>query len=216
MLKRSVVILLISLSAGATEPMNRTIRADVWADNWFALYLGEALIKEDSVAYNTERSFNVESFSFEAELPAQINVVIKDFKENDTGLEYIGRPRQQMGDGGFIAQFFDARTDTLIGATGDAWRCIAIHRAPLNKSCERSADPGSECESEIQDAPLDWMRADFDDSDWPLATVHSAQAVRPHGGFDDVEWDSSAKLIWTGDLEVDNTILCRTRIEAIP
>ena len=100
----------MSMAGSAPGATHRTLRADVRADNWFALYVGAELIKEDSVAYYTERSFNSESFSFEADLPAQINVIIKDFKENDTGLEYIGSPRQQIGDGGFIARgYSDAR-----------------------------------------------------------------------------------------------------------
>jgi hypothetical protein len=207
-----VLALLISMGSSAPEPAARTLRADVWADNWFALYVGNELIKEDSVAYNTERSFNAESFSFDVKLPAQMNVIIKDFKENDTGLEYIGRARQQIGDGGFIAQFFDSLTDELIAVSSEGWRCLPIHRAPLNKSCSDSTTPDSDCEAEILTAPDDWMLADFDDSDWPMAVVHSERAVRPHGGYDIVFWEPSARLIWSGDLETDNTVLCRFRI----
>ena len=71
-----------------------SIRGDVWADNWFAFYLGETLVIEDSVPISTDRSFNAESFEFNADYPLQLNFVAKDFKENDTGLEYIGSPRQ--------------------------------------------------------------------------------------------------------------------------
>ncbi len=91
-----------------------TIRGDVWADNWFALYIGEDLILEDSVSITTERSFNAESFTFNVDLPAQLNFIFKDFKENDTGLEYIGANNQQMGDGGFIAQFYDSASNELL------------------------------------------------------------------------------------------------------
>jgi hypothetical protein len=200
------------MGSGAPEPADITIKADVWADNWFALYVGDELIKEDSVAYNTERSFNAESFSFEISPPAQINVIIKDFKENDTGLEYIGTGRQQMGDGGFSAQFFDSKTGELIAASSDQWRCLKIHRAPLNKSCSHSTTPDTDCKSAIRAEPEDWMNSDFDDSDWHMATVHSAQTVRPRGGYDEIFWDPAAKLIWTEDLVTDNTILCRFRI----
>ncbi|NCV02643.1 MAG: hypothetical protein EBV53_15865, partial [Proteobacteria bacterium] len=79
-------------------------RADVWADNWFALYSGTSLVGEDPVPITTERSFNAETFFFDAELPLTLNLVAKDFKENDTGLEYIGKPNQQVGDGGVILQ----------------------------------------------------------------------------------------------------------------
>jgi hypothetical protein len=196
-------------SAGAAEPEKRPIRADVWADNWFAFYLENDMINEDPVPYNTERSFNAESFVFETALPAQINVILKDFKENDSGLEYIGSRRQQMGDGGFIAQFSDASTGELIAVSNETWRCQAIHRAPLNRNCERAANPEQECESEILPEPEGWLNVDFDDRSWPNAIVHSRNAVRPHGGYDRIDWQPAAKLLWSEDLEVDNTVLCR-------
>ena len=203
-------LLAIVFTASAAEDADKsTINADVWADNWYALYLGADLIKTDSVPYNTERSFNTDSFAFEAARPAQLSLIIKDFKENDSGLEYIGTPRQQIGDGGFSAQFRDAETGELIAVSDNSWRCIAIHRAPLNKSCERATDAARDCESEITPEPDNWMSPDFDDSSWPNATVHSARDVRPHGGYDQVTWHPSTKLLWSTDLEIDNTVLCR-------
>jgi len=57
------------------------------------------------------------------------------------------------------------------------------------------------------------MRADFDDSSWPRAVEHSVAAVDPKDGYDRVEWDPTARLIWSEDLEVDNTLLCRATVE---
>ena len=82
--------------------------ADVWADNWFEMRINGTKVAEDSVPITTERSFNAESFVFDADRPFVIGLVAKDFKENDTGLEYIGTRRQQMGDGGIIAQIKNA------------------------------------------------------------------------------------------------------------
>jgi len=111
-----------------------TFKGEVWADNWFALYLGEELLIEDSVPITTERSFNAESFTFKADYPLVLNFVVKDFKENDTGLEYIGERNQQMGDGGFIAQFTDIGTGQVVAATDSGWKCTVIHEAPLDKA----------------------------------------------------------------------------------
>lgn len=189
------------------------VKADIWADNWFALYDGEELIFEDPVKYLTERSFNAESFEFDIKLPAQLSLIIKDYKEDDTGLEYLGTRRQQIGDGGFIAQFFDADT-RLLAVSDDGWRCIAIHRAPLNKSCERDEDPSTSCQSRSIDAPDGWREPEFDDTEWSNAIIHSAAAVRPHGGYTNVRWRAEARLIWTEDLEIDNTILCRLTLDS--
>lgn len=194
----------------AEESANvRDIDVDVWADNWFALYLEGELLAEDPVQYNTERSFNAESFSFSTELPAYFSLIIKDFKETDSGLEYIGRRGQQIGDGGFMAQFIDGNSGELLAVSNDAWRCIAVHQAPLNRSCVRSENPDATCESNITPEPDGWKFASFDDSGWPSAVIHSANAVRPHGGFDSIDWQPPAKLIWSADLEIDNTVLCR-------
>ena len=123
-------------SAGAVS-----VQADVWADNWFAFYLGTQLIIEDSTSIDTERSFNAESFTFRADYPMQLNFILKDFRENDTGLEYIGARNQQMGDGGFIAQFSDLPNGESIGFSTPAWKCLVIHEAPTDKSCESHANP---------------------------------------------------------------------------
>ena len=50
---------------------------DAWADNWFAAYLGETLLVEDSVPITTERSFNAETVTFKADYPLHLNFVLK-------------------------------------------------------------------------------------------------------------------------------------------
>ena len=191
----------------------RDIKVDVWADNWFAFYVGDQLIQEDSVSINTERSFNKETFTFTGELPLQVNMIVKDFKENDTGLEYIGTSRQQMGDGGFIVQMVDTQTGDVLAVSNNQWVCKVIHKAPLDKSCEKSSSPDEDCASEITAEPAGWQSASFDDSDWPAAVEYSEAAVSPKFGYDEVNWVSDAKLIWSGDLETDNTLLCRFTLQ---
>ena len=61
-----------------------SINGDVWADNWFALYVGDKLLIEDSVSITTERSFNAESFTFNADYPIVLNFVLKDFDTSPT------------------------------------------------------------------------------------------------------------------------------------
>lgn len=192
-----------------------SVRADVWADNWFEFSLGEQAIIEDSVSITTERSFNAESFSFNASYPLQLNFVLKDFKEDDTGLEYIGQRNQQMGDGGFIAQFFDNDSGELIATSQSNWKCLVIHEAPLDKSCEASSNPvvdTAPCGFDSLEEPPQWKSISFDDSNWENATEHSNAAVDPKGGYDALDWHADAKLIWSADLETHNTLLCRTTV----
>ena len=137
---------------------------------------------------------------------------MKDFKENDSGLEYIGQPNQQMGDGGLIIQVRERSSGALVAVTDATWKCMPIHRAPLNKDCEDSTDPLAECVSEILEEPAGWKAAGFDASAWPAAVVHSAQAVGPKDGYDEITWDPTASLIWGSDLETDNTLLCTVTV----
>ncbi|HEY9844471.1 MAG TPA: hypothetical protein V6D23_28630 [Candidatus Obscuribacterales bacterium] len=191
------------------------VKGDVWVDNWFALYLNDKPLIEDSVPITTERSFNAESFSFKADYPFVLAFVLKDYKADDTGLEYLHRPNQQMGDGGMIAQFKDSTSGRLIAVSDGQWRCMVVHRAPLDKNCEKESNPvagKAPCTFTTLPEPEGWKRLDFDDSAWAAATVHSKESVGPKEGYDGITWDSSAQFIWGPDLETDNTVLCRLKV----
>ena len=189
-----------------------TFTAEVWADNWFALYANGEMVGEDSVPITTERSFNAETITFEASYPLTIAVEAKDFKETDSGIEYIGAGNQQMGDGGLILQVTDDATGQVVAVTSGAWSTLVVHRAPLNTECEKDADPDTTCEFEIIDSPDGWTAAGFDDSAWGTATEWSEADVSPKDGYDEIDWDESARLIWGSDLEVDNTVLLRIAV----
>lgn len=206
----------LALLATTTCPLSaETLSADVWADNWFEMRIDGAQVAEDSVSITTERSFNAESFSFEAERPFVIGLVAKDFKENDTGLEYIGARNQQMGDGGVILQIMNEAGE-LMAVSNDGWQCLVIHSAPLDKSCEGSSNPVAgegACTFEASEEPDGWDVADFDASSWPQADVYSAREVGPKDGYDKITWADEAELIWGPDLEQSNTVLCRLTVE---
>lgn len=204
---------LLSLSASAVSA--ETFTADVWADNWFEMRINGEQVAEDSVPITTERSFNAESFSFEAERPFVVGLVAKDFRENDTGLEYIGTRRQQMGDGGAILQIMDA-AGTPVAVSNADWQCLVIHTAPLDKSCESEANPVAgegACGFEALDEPEGWDAAGFDASGWPQAHIYTEAEVSPRMGYDEIDWVDDAKLIWGPDLEQSNTVLCRLTVE---
>ena len=194
------------------DPASSTFSIEVWADNWMAVYVDGVLIGEDSVPITTERSFNSESFTFDASAPFTVAIEAKDFKESDSGIEYIGQPNQQMGDGGIIAQVTEVSTGEVVAGTDSDWKALVVHQAPLNKDCEKDPDPDATCEFLIIDTPPDWASPGFDDSGWTNATVWSANDVGPKDGYDEITWDPSAQLIWGTDLEVDNTVLLRTTV----
>lgn len=201
-----------SALAAQTETGSRSYLIEVWADNWMAVYVDGVLIGEDSVPITTERSFNAEKFTFDADIPFTVAIEAKDFKETESGIEYIGKRNQQMGDGGLIAQISDTQTGETVASTNGDWVTLVTQRAPLNKDCEKSSDPDAECLVEAIPAPQGWTDPDFDDSRWIPATVWTADDVGPKDGYDDISWGPEAELVWGSDLEQDNTILFRNTI----
>ena len=211
----------LASSETAIDPSTTTVKsvqssfvAEVWADNWFSLYINGKLIGQDSVPITTEKSFNSERITFTASYPFTIAMVTKDFKQNDTGLEYIGTDRQQMGDGGFVAQFTDTSTGKVVAFTNSSWRGLVIHQAPLNVSCEKSKTPDTECTPRISAEPTGWTQTSFNDSSWSTASTYSKEQVGVKDGYNDISWSSNAQLIWTSDLKIDNTILWRYTVAA--
>ena len=116
--------------------------AEVWADNWFALYVNGELVGEDSTPITTERSFNAETIAFSATYPLTIAIEAKDFKETDSGIEYIGKRNQQMGDGGLIAQITDVGTGKVVAVTNSGWGLKVIHRAAPESRVREGRRPG--------------------------------------------------------------------------
>lgn len=199
--------------ANTSKPINVT--AELWADNWFALYLDNTLIKEDSVSITTERSFNAETVTFPATYPMHFNVVLKDYIQNDSGLEYIGTDRQQIGDGGFIGQFTNADTGEMIGVTNEWWKCTVIHTAPLDNTCATEANPVAgqgACGFTALPEPTDWKSPAFDTTNWLAASLYNTDQVSPKDGYDTITWKPEAKFIWGPDLKTNNTVLCSVTI----
>ncbi len=212
---KTILSLLLFFFVSVAFAETRNLTAEIWVDNWFEMSINGEKVMEDSVPITTERSFNAETATFTAELPAQVAILAKDFKENDTGLEYIGSARQQMGDGGMIFQIRDAVSGEVLAVSNSDVRCLVIHRAPIDRSCASLNDPvegQGACASEVQDVPANWTAVDFDDSTWTSAVEHSESAVRPKDGYDRIQWDRSSRLIWSNDLVQDNTLLCRLQI----
>jgi len=119
-----------------------------------------------------------------------------------------------MGDGGVIAQIRDSEGMT-IAVTDGTWRCLVIHEAPLDKQCASEDNPVAgkgPCGFATTEQPVGWDTTNFDDSSWLDAEVYSAREVRPKDGYDRINWNENAKLIWGPDLETNNTLLCRLRI----
>ena len=178
---------------GIVKPaMTDTMRGSMYADNWFALWVNGRLVCIDSIDFLPH---NVVSVDLLPEYPMTIAVMAKDNASPTTGCEY-GR---QIGDGGFILKFAD-------GTVTDArWKATCVMHGPIGRNVD---DP----KVRTDPIPDGWNQPGFDDSSWPSAVEYSQDRIDPKQPFFEHDF-AGAKWIWTSDLDLDNTVLLRTRVE---
>lgn len=199
---RPILIVLLSLVCGISaysQPASRiikprtadTVKLNVFADNWFKLYINGELIAVDSIEFMPHNVISVEVLP---EYPMTIAVMARDNADAITGKEYN---HTRIGDGGFILKLGD---DVVSDPT---WKAKCFFFGPMT---------GQQKTVQHLPIPTDWFGPDFDDSGWDSATEFSESAVRPPSVFQDYDFDG-AKFIWTEDLNLHNTIIFRTTIE---
>jgi phosphatidylethanolamine-binding protein (PEBP) family uncharacterized protein len=203
-----------STSASAVTAKSVSFQAEVWADNWFELYVNGKKVGTDSVPITTERSFNSEKIKFTATYPLTIGVIAKDYTENASGLEYIGKSNQQIGDAGFILQIRETASGKIVGYTTNKWRSFVVNTAPTNPSCVSSKTPLTDCLHKDYTIPKSWNTYSFKDSSWKYATSFSKEEVGVKEGYFDITWTPSASLIWSSDLKLDNVVLFRMIVKS--
>ena len=176
--------------------LDDTIRANVYADNWFMLYVNGELVAVDSIAFIPH---NVISIDLLPKYPMTIAVMAKDNADPKTGMEYANT---NIGDAGFILKFADGTV------TNGSWKARSFSRGPIG---------GDTTNPRVENDPIpaNWFAVDFDDSAWGRAKEYTEDAVGPKQPFYDADF-KGAKFIWTDDLKLDNTVIFRHRVEAPP
>ena len=205
------LLLNLPLAHGATSK-SISFTAEIWADNWFALYVNGKKVGEDSVPITTQKSFNSEVIKFNANYPFTMGVIAKDYVQSKSGLEYIGTPNQQIGDGGLIFQVRETVSRKLVTVSNDSWKAKVSNTAPTNPQCEKSNQPDIDCKYQNVIIPSSWANSTYNDRSWQAAKIFSASEVGPKEGFYDINWDQSAKFIWGNNLKLDNVIYFRKKI----
>ena len=175
---------------GVRKPqMKDTIRATVYADNTFQMYINGELVAVDSIAFIPH---NVIAVDILPSYPMTIAVLARDNADPRTGMEYANT---NIGDGGFILKFGDG---TVTDAT---WKAMCFSHGPVG---------GDTTSPRVRSTPLpaDWFAADFDDSGWRRAREYSEQEIDPKQPYYDADF-AGAKFIWTDDVKLDNTVAFR-------
>ena len=171
--------------------MADTEKLNVYADNWFHLYINGKLIATDSIEFMPH---NIISVDILPEYPMTIAVMARDNADAITGKEY---DHSVIGDGGFILKLGD------VVVSDSTWKAKCFFFGPME-----GQDPV------VKHIPIpdDWFAVDFDDSGWQSATEFAEATVRPPQTFRDYDFEGAA-FIWTGDLDLHNTVIFRKTIE---
>lgn len=172
--------------------MADTMKLNVYADNWFMLYVNGRLVAVDPIEFTPH---NVVSVDFLPEYPMTIAVLARDNADPKTGLEY----GSNIGDGGFCLKFADGTV------TNSTWKAKSFFHGPINR------DPANP-QVKHEPLPANWWAVDLDDSTWKNAKEFSVEEVDPKQPFFDNDFEG-ARFIWSDDIALDNTVIFRTRID---
>lgn len=179
--------------SGITKPqMSDTIRAAVYVDNWFMMYINGKLVAVDPIDFLPH---NQVSLDILPEYPMTIAILAKDNADPKTGLEY----GNHIGDAGLILKFADGTV------TSAQWKTKVLFTGPLDKDIRKPA-------VRYEPPPPGWYGPGFDDSAWSPATEFSSQKVRPDGNYNAGDF-TGAKFIWSSNIDLDNTVLFRYVVE---
>jgi hypothetical protein len=178
---------------GIVKPsMNDTVHGAVYADNWFAMYINGRLVAVDSIDFLPH---NVVAIDLLPEYPMTIAVLAKDNADPKTGCEY----GSSIGDGGFILKFADGTV------TDASWKAKCFFHGPIRRD---TANP----KVRTEELPERWYAVDFDDSKWDDAVEYAEERIDPKQPYFEHDF-KGAKWIWTSDLDLDNTVVLRKKIE---
>jgi hypothetical protein len=173
-----------------------TVRANVYADNSFKLYINGELIAVDSITFVPH---NVVSVDVLPAYPMTIAVMGIDNADPKTGIEYANT---SIGDGGFILKLGDG---TVTNAT---WQAKKFSWGPIDGDAKNPR-------VESIPVPQDWYAVDFDDSNWPNAKEFTEEEIGPKEPFFEHDF-KGAMFIWSDDVKLDNLVLFRTVVKSPP
>ncbi len=178
---------------GKPKPrINDTLRANIYADNTFTLYINGKLVAVDSIEFIPH---NVISVDILPEYPMTIAVMAKDNAHPQKGTEYVNN----IGDGGLILKIGDKIV------TSGAWKAKNFFHGPIN------GDVNNPRVKHLT-IPTNWQMPDFDDRDWSNAKEYTEAEIGPKEPYHQHDF-KGAKWIWSDDLKLDNTVIFRFKVD---
>ena len=93
-----------------------------------------------------------------------------------------------------------------------SWKIKVANTAPTNPDCEKSNQPDIDCKFLNFAIPTSWASSSFNGQSWIDAKIYTAQEVGPKDGYNLINWNQSAKFIWSNNLKLDNVVFFRKKI----
>lgn len=170
-----------------------TVRLSFYADNWCMIFINGKIVAVNSIDFLPHNEVTVNVLP---DYPMTVAILAKDNADPNTGLEY----GNHIGDAGLILKMGDGTV------SGGNWRTKVFFKGPLNSDINRPT-------VQYTPIPANWYTAAFDDSSWDNAIVFTSDQVKPDGTFVAADF-AGANFIWSSDLNLDNTIILRTTVQA--
>ncbi len=214
------------------DPEGEVFTTYIFADNYFEMYVNGVPVGKDKVPFT---QFNSSIVKFKVEKPFTIAMKLVDWEEHlGVGCEANRGKPFHAGDGGMVAVIKDAQ-NKIIATTNENWKAQTFYTAPIidlscvseegnyrySNNCDtQGGQDGTSFYALHWETPADWMKADFDDSNWPNASTYTNQTIGVDNKpsytnftsiFDDTEND--AEFIWSTNVVLDNEVLVRYTIQ---
>jgi uncharacterized protein (TIGR03437 family) len=179
---------------GTLKPGNGDIiKLSFYCDNWAMVFINGKLVASNSIDFLPHNEVTVNILP---DYPMTIAVLAKDNADPTTGLEY----GNHIGDAGFILKMGDGTV------SNGSWKTKSFFKAPLNSDIDHPT-------VQYSPIPANWWTSEFDDSAWDNASVYTSDQVKPDGTYVASDFTGSS-FIWSKDLDLDNTIILRTKVQA--
>jgi len=195
----AALIFASAINAEQCTTGSKRVTGTVYCDNKFTLWVDGRKVATDPVDFTPHQAVKV-AFEWNGSSSITYAIQCEDFA-SDSGYEYIGSSRPQLGDGALIAKFDDG----LGTETSANWKVYTSTFGPTDASLLAgcSATNLDKCAVEDRGIPEGWTEPEFDDSQWKPATIFDAATA----GWGRAPTWSSSKGCCTLTSPVDRTTL---------
>lgn len=167
----AALVFTISGNAAQCPGVTKKVTGTVYCDNKFTLWVDGKKVAVDPLDFTPHQAVAV-AFEWDGVSSITYAIQCEDYA-SESGYEYTGSSRPQLGDGALIAQFDDG----LGTATSANWKVYTSTFGPTGASLAEGCSPKmlDRCRVADRGIPEGWTNPKYDDGHWKSATVYSAE-----------------------------------------